>query len=178
MKVRRTILYGTACFALWVCLAWAAGCFPDVVMAEDAPAAAEKAAPEADPPPSLQKIIQGYRELRDRLHARGYARAVKVLDEKIEVTEKLEVILVKQFTLNRRRLQIQLEMKNLEPALEKNDPAAKRKWWDLEEELVNIHLDLAQARKEADSHLEKMNAQSLEEALEKDRAAEKKEPQV
>lgn len=170
MSMRRTIF----CLVAWMCLAC---CFSGVTPAEDAPPAAKKTAPAADPLPNLQRTTQGYRELRDRLHARGYAHAVKVLDEKIVITEKLEVVLIKQFTSNRRRLQIQLEMKALEPALGKNDAAAKRKFWDLEEELVNLHLDLAQARKEADTLLERLSTLSLEEAMKKDRAAKENEPE-
>ncbi len=187
MNVLKKLHRGALRLGTCVCFILCPACFfPLTVHGEDAPKPAENASksmeneskPVENAPavplaekPSLQKIIHDFRVLRERMHDRGYAHAVAVLDQKIALSESLEAVLVEQFTLNHRRNMILLEMKKLEAAVAKNELPARQKLRDLEEELVNLSLDIAQSRADAGTCLEQMSALSLEDALVKDKAA-------
>lgn len=126
---------------------------------------------------TVRKTAQGFRDLRQRMYERGRVNTVRVLDEKIALTEAMEPPILTRVTLNHRRNVILLEMKKLEPDLKKETADAKRKMWDLEEELVGVNLDLIDARTKVLEILKKLDALSLEAALRLDKEeASKKTP--
>ena len=138
----------------------------------EAPAAKElEENPQPVAEPTMKRMIETFRALRDRFQKEGKENAVRVLEAKIAAAERLDEVISLQFELNQYKNEILARKRELEPAVTERETEAVREMWDLEEALVKVNLGLADARQEARDLLKKLQNLSLEEALKKDKEA-------
>lgn len=161
------ILSGIFCFFLFSGISGGISCGDEPAVKKSE----EKSESAAEP--TMKRMIETYRALRDRFLKEGKENAVRVLEEKIAAAERLDEVISLQFELNQHKKEILARIRELEPAVNERNPEAALEMWDMEEALAKVNLGLLDARQESRDLLEKLQNLSLEEALKKDKEAEK-----